>query len=277
MSREADEATEAQKALNAVVAESQFSNAEHALEVYTGLYKDYIFGVHKATSAEQDHARAIGLSVSAMREAAGGLLGLIEAARTYADAQDKVNELGAAGQEGNRRVPRRRRGSARAADGTHRDGWGAPGAVAPAGHHIAGCPPGPGAGRASGWADRRRLAEVHPAGIAPVRDELGKLKGGSPYTVKVPVIVTGKRTVSNLQSKLEGLNARYDILVNVHTEPDSPWPDEALKEHLTDPLRSMGFMNIGGRMTLPLHVGVTRHPGHRRRRQHERRPWRAPA
>ena len=42
--------------------------------------------------AEEARLR-LGLSVSAMREAAGGLLGLIEAGRTYADAQTGSTNL----------------------------------------------------------------------------------------------------------------------------------------------------------------------------------------
>ena len=100
---------------------------------------------------------------------------------------------------------------------------------------------------------------------APVRSELGKLKAGSPYKVVVPISIPGFATLSQLESKLQGLEARYDSLVNVHTEPDSPWPDEALKEHLTDPLLVDGVHEHRRPHDPPAaRRWVTRHLGHRR-------------
>lgn len=75
-----------------------------------------------------------------------------------------------------------------------------------------------------------------------------------PRTAGVHVRVYNMATLDQLQAKIQGLNATLNI--GVHTVPQSPWPDEALKMHLIDPIKMAGFKMINGRWTLPLMVGV---------------------
>lgn len=66
-----------------------------------------------------------------------------------------------------------------------------------------------------------------------------------------------ERQLSTMESNLDRLTSRkYTVNVGVHTGPKSPWPDEALKMHLTDPMKDTGFKRVGDTWTLPLSVGA---------------------
>lgn len=66
----------------------------------------------------------------------------------------------------------------------------------------------------------------------------------------------GKVDVDALGSSILALPTSTVLDIKVHSHAGSPWPDEALKMHLTDPLGRMGFKKIAGVWTLPLNIGV---------------------
>lgn len=63
--------------------------------------------------------------------------------------------------------------------------------------------------------------------------------------------------VDTLTHGIEGLtNTKHEINVIVHTKGGSPMPDEALKKHLFDPMKTAGFKRVGDTYTLPLEVAA---------------------
>jgi hypothetical protein len=70
-----------------------------------------------------------------------------------------------------------------------------------------------------------------------------------------------RRQLANFDSTLNTfLNKKRQINIGVHTGPKSPWPDEALKQHLVDPMKATGFKRVGDAWTLPLDVGTHNDP-----------------
>jgi hypothetical protein len=106
-------------------------------------------------------------------------------------------------------------------------------------------------------------------GLAPVRDQVRELNGDleelgrTDVSPTVRIQVLNERSLDSLQNKLRGLEVRYgsefgglDLGVNVHTRPASPWPDEALRLHLFDPLKAGGFVRGGDGWMLRADVGI---------------------
>src|SRR4029077_12762702 len=68
---------------------------------------------------------------------------------------------------------------------------------------------------------------------------------------------TGTEQLTHVEDQIHRLTDHaFNAFINVHTQPKSPWPDEALKMHLFDPMKKMGFVKVGDHWTLPLDVGV---------------------
>lgn len=65
-----------------------------------------------------------------------------------------------------------------------------------------------------------------------------------------------KKQVDDLGHSLKALDPMTVLEIKTHIYAGSPWPDEALKMHLYDPIKKMGFKQIAGRWTLPLDVAV---------------------
>jgi len=63
--------------------------------------------------------------------------------------------------------------------------------------------------------------------------------------------------IATTQAQLDAMDGKaYQVYVNVHSRARSPWPDEALQQHLIDPMKEAGFKRVGGAWTLPLEVGT---------------------
>ena len=222
----------------------------------------------KARTAADRHADALREEATAALEArsaqlelAGGVLGLIEAARTFTTAQDRVNRLEAAGRTETKAY-------ADAVNDLLSERISLESSVISLGESLAE------EGRSVADArdelremgeraglSKEALKDFIAAGLKPVREEVQGLASdlnGIPKNVNTNVGVNVNRgALDTLVSDIEGYAARhYMIGVDVHTEPTSPWPDEALKLHLVDPMKRMGFKRKGDGWELPLAVGV---------------------
>jgi len=77
------------------------------------------------------------------------------------------------------------------------------------------------------------------------------------WTPNLLLHTSGTEQLNSVASQLERLDGtHFQAFLDVHTQPRSPWPDEALKMHLTDPMKKMGFVKIGDRWTLPLDINL---------------------
>jgi hypothetical protein len=83
-----------------------------------------------------------------------------------------------------------------------------------------------------------------------------KVAGATRAHAQLIVETTGVDKVQEIANRIDELEGGHHVDIGIHTHPESPWPDEALKQHLVDPLLKMGAKKINGMWTLPLEVGV---------------------
>ncbi len=90
-----------------------------------------------------------------------------------------------------------------------------------------------------------------------IQGDVDHLVGGH-YNVKLGLDKSPAQTaLANFDSTLDTfLQKKRTVFIGVHTGAESPWPDEALKEHLVDPMKAVGFKKVGDVYTLPLEVGA---------------------
>lgn len=101
---------------------------------------------------------------------------------------------------------------------------------------------------------------LNPHDTKPKLDDIHNTLGvisGKPFYPEVYLKDHASKQLEGLQYQLNNISAKnYNVDVIVHTKGGSPMPDEALKMHLVDPMKRMGFKKIGDRWTLPLDVSA---------------------
>lgn len=101
---------------------------------------------------------------------------------------------------------------------------------------------------------QQALAPVFNKIIGWLKNVVHAIEGVPPVNIKTQKAEAALRTLDNNIAQM--VNSKHTIDIGVHTHPTSPWPDEAIKQHLMDPMKRAGFKQITGAWTLPLHVGV---------------------
>lgn len=96
--------------------------------------------------------------------------------------------------------------------------------------------------------------------LVPVLDDIRGLlvKIARKWGVTVRVDASGAiQEIERVQVGLTNMTRKtYDAFVRVHTEPRSPWPDEAMEMHLFEPMRRNGFRKDAKGWNLPVQIGV---------------------
>jgi hypothetical protein len=83
-----------------------------------------------------------------------------------------------------------------------------------------------------------------------------KIAGATRAHAQLIVETTGVAQVQEIANRIDELEGGHHVFIGIHTGTESPWPDEALKQHLVDPLKKLGAKQINGVWTVPLTVGV---------------------
>jgi hypothetical protein len=98
-------------------------------------------------------------------------------------------------------------------------------------------------------------------GIHGVQGDVDHLVGNAHKIQIAASTDLARRQLANFDSTLNTfLSKKREINIGVHTHPKSPWPDEAIQQHLTDPMKATGFKRVGDAWTLPLNVGMHNDP-----------------